>query len=436
MNVKMAWKQHWKLCIAIGLFVLTISFFYISFQPVGDLNEINNVPVRNTDWHRIYDDRGEPILLLWPIINVTTEDHVSVWFWYNSTYIRNVTIISFAYYNGTHSSDLPANKTYENGYPNFHWWTHTTSLLPNMFVNRSQQDPIRFTIPKQPANTTVEFRVFLGMNEAGNTQFKWWGGNFTVRFSDADNAEMQLVHSTYWRTLGGISFMTLLSLCFANYITLQDRPTALEPLRKEAKRIRMFSSQSASQSDYPKLRDLIDRAEKLESMKTDLRTASSLLLGLATALLYLVGVRFMYISTGLGLLILTSLGSIVLSLTGSHLKYEESEIDESLLPFDKNKVEFSLLLRMVIIKRRQVLFLMRTALELGVAMAMIGFLVEFVEPFSVGNVGILQSSQFTSFWTIDAGILFRMLVLITIVLVVWAILRAFGITDWEHQIIG
>lgn len=420
-------RKHWKAAAVVVFLCLVGGSYNISGFQLEELNSRDNVPVQNAPGHWVYNGQPEPVLQIYSLNNMTTDHNILVSFWYNTTYLVNVTHVIFCYFNGTHSWEDPGSKTDPTGVPNGFWWTFLIAYTPNQFfVNRSRYDPFPFSIGYQAANTSIEYRIVLRVENATTVSYPWWGGNFTVRHSDSDNVEHQGTYATYWNTVGNLALGVLFILGMQVYLVA---PKETDELKNRAERI----SLSLATSSYPSVEDLVKRAEAMEDNKRDLRTVSGILIALAVAYYYFIrGVTGnQYLLVGLIFLILLSLGTIVISLGSSGVTHEGKTIDDTLLPTKDTAKEFPLMLGMVVVKRARMVSIIKMMLQLGVFAVLTGVLADWIAPSLVQVLDILASGQFANTWTIGVGQFISPIAAIAVLLLVASGLKLAGVSEWE-----
>ncbi len=395
---------------------------------MNQLQSLNaNIPVQNVDATWIYTEENDIVLIIYPLRNITTDDSpIRVYFWFNASYYSNITSVQLFYYNETHSNpELAVNKTHPNEYPDSWWWTENIWLPIESYYNRSRYDIFPINIPRQKANTTVEFRIVLRIDNGISNL--WWGGNFTVRYSQQDQLEFESTHRTYWQVFGGVLLLVPFYFGLLSYII---SPTNKDELIKKGNTLKKPSTRNRITR-----RDFINRADVLETRTNELRTASSLLLGLTVAYYYFIkSSSFSYLAFGLLLLIFCTLGSIVISFRGT--RRDTLGIDDSLLPLENSQIDYDDALRVVISSRVEKISLMRSMLHFGVYIVIVGFVADAILPNVLPLVGLLTDGQFTDLWTIGLGTVYTPVVGIFVLLIVLAVLRIFGLSEWYSSIRG
>lgn len=375
MTTKKTWKQHWKsYLVIVGLLVGSIAFFYMSLQPLADLNDIYDVERNNAASVFVWGN-GSYVLIVGSVTNATSDKDTTINFWYNTSYIQNVTMFVFAYYNGTHSYDNWEGRFLENGHPDYSWWTDSISLDPSFFGNGSEYEWRGYRIPAQRANTTVEYLVVLKMEVDSVISYRYYERNYTVLYSEGENEELRIFTQA--------SFFYTGALCFtvASLIWLQHQWSLLKHEEQEKRKATGSLVESVDDLEYPDARDLVQRADRMDSARNELQTASSLILALSIGYFLFLG------DTG-GLLVWSFLGafylailaltSIMISLSSTVVYHSGKKYDLSLLPDGDSKSEFRNVLNLAIRQRVILVSKMRAVLQLGVIGIIGSFLFDIV----------------------------------------------------------
>lgn len=390
----------------------------MSLQPVADLNDTFDVERNNADSVNVYDN-GSQVLIVFGVINATSDKDTTINFWYNTSYFQNVTMLIFAYYNGTHSYDNWEGRIHENGHPDSSWWTDSAWLDPSFFGNGSEYEWRGYRVPAQRANTTVEYIVALRMEVDSVISYRYYEFNYTVLYSEGENEQLRIF------TQASFFYMGALCLAVAFLIWLHHQWSLLKHEEQEKRKATDPLIKSVDDLEYPDARDLVQRADRMDSARNELQTASSLILALSIGYsLFLgdTGGLLVWSFMGAFFLALSALTSIMISLSSTVVYHSGKKYDLSLLPDGDSESEFRNALNSVIKQRVNLVSKMRVTLQIGVISIIGSFL------FDIVWAGVWSFEPLLVYeWSLAIVLAFFIAAAIAIILAIHLGLRYYGI---------
>lgn len=386
-----------KRATMITILLVSLLLIPFIFYTTIDLNDAYRIELNNAEDLRFYNSTTSDYIIHMysDNKNVTSDEDTSVYFWFNSSILSNVTQVAFLYFNGTHSQEGEFNKTQPiTEYPERQWWTGQTWFYSDDFGNgsiRSGEFYRGYTIPAQVANTTVLYRLAFRMeNSTGFYYTTYFERNFTVQFSPSENEFntdlTQIAH--FYSAVMGLALLANIGLMKSFYIQDIDNMDC----KRKAKRLGILSKREDDES-YPTVRELISISEKLEATTNRLRIMSGVLMTLSTS-------TFIYISSvttirtifditmiSLVLAIICCLFCLVLSLGRIEIQDETYSLTESMIPTTDSITEFRFLVYLKIIKQEEKINRMNQLLQGGILVISGGLIIDvlmmFLRPWDI-----------------------------------------------------
>ena len=161
--------NYWRRICTIGIILSFCILLILSTQPIHDMNDVYEIQINNVKDFWLWDnDTYDMILRILGDENITSDQEARVYFWYNTSYLPNVTMLTFWYNNDTSRDENETMRFLENGFPNRDWWTDNGYFFPDSFGNGSYSDMIfqSYRIPEQESNTTVEYIIVIRVENA------------------------------------------------------------------------------------------------------------------------------------------------------------------------------------------------------------------------------------------------------------------------------
>ena len=424
--------------VIIGL-LLVVS----NVREVKDLNDVYHIERNNSE--SVYLMGNEIwVYLLGGVSNVTSDQEPYVSVWVDLQYFDNATVVFLTYYNGTSKSE-GANKTTSFGTPNTQWWTGywyswfytEEGTFENPFGNSSAKNILSYRIPKQKANTTVEYAFFIGTRNGTDISFIFRESNYTVLYSQYENEQNSLlIERSYFFT--GLS-LVLIALNYKLYESSKmEEANDFSSEREFAEAAGIIKKEPESQSvtantlndkKYPTTQEMVQRSDRLDDLRSNHRTASGGFVALAVGfLLYLQGERLLastlfLMSFGVSLAILCNLYSLVVSLGEVEVKQGDRSVTYDLLPVDNNENEFRFHLFLRIQKQLTLITRMRQSMQIGVLVIICGligdFAIRFLMPWDIMTFSLLSQTIF--------GVCVGSMV-ISVLLATWWVIKQMGVT--------
>ncbi len=386
--------------------IFLISLFLLNFitYTTIDLNVAYEIELNNTEVLWVHNSTtSDYIIHMYSSINITSNEYNSVWFWYNTSILTNVTQVIFVYSNGTQLIEGDYNKTHPiSEYPDTRWWTGQSTYFPEEFGNGNEtfgEFHQGYRIPAQAANTTVLYRLAFRMeNATGFYYTTYFEYNYTVLFSPSENAfNTDLTQTThFYSAIMGLALLANIGLLKTFYIQDVDN---LDDKRK-AERLGILSKREDDES-YPTVRELISISEKLEATTNRLRIMSGVLMTLSiSTFVYMRSVTeistiFDITMISLVLAIICCLFCLVLSLGRIEIQDETYSLTESMIPTTDSITEFRFLVYLKIIKQEEKINRMNQLLQGGILVISGGLIIDILMMLLV-PWNILYAYWFTS----------------------------------------
>jgi len=369
--------------------ILLISLLLLNFSNYTtiDLNDAYQVERNNADplWV-VNSTTSDYIIQMYSDQNVTSDQELSVRFWYNTSILTNVTQVAFTYFNGTHSQEGEYNKTQPiTEYPDARWWTGSTRWYAEDFGNgssRSSEFNRRYDIPEQAANTTVIYRVAFRMeNVTGFYYTTYFERNYTVLFSPSENAFNTDLSRTsqFYSAIIGMALLANMELMKSFYIQDVDNIDN----RRKAERLGILS-ESEDDESYPTVRELISITEKLESTTNRLRIMSGVLMTLSiSTFIYMrsdTSIRTFFDITMVSLIITVGCCLLCLALSLGRIEIQDNthSLTESMIPPTDSIPEFRFLVYLKIIKQEEKINWMNQLLQAGILVVFGGLIIDIL----------------------------------------------------------
>ncbi len=390
-NIK---KEKPRKTLLFALALLGLVLIVGNTWAARDLNVVYHIDRNNSDHQYTMINDTHWAFYESGVSNATSDSSTRIVFWLDLDYFSNATYVYFGYYNGT--TFLPGeNRTDDLGEPNYLWWTdtytawyyHPESPFENPFGNTTDKNFIDYTIPKQRANTTVEYALVCRTENNSLRTCFMRGGNYTVLYSQGENDHnSDLITRGHFFT--GLTLVLLVANTYLYDNAVRKKPEDYSSERAAAEAAGIIRSSISDSVDsepaqsiepsYPSTSDLVHRSDRLDDMKNSHRTISGVFMGLSIGfLLFLQSQNTLYAFLDLMVLgifcaILANLYCLVVSLSDTMIKGEKGIISYDLLPpvVDENEFRFMVYRRI----QRQLFLIsrMRQSMQTGVLAILCG----------------------------------------------------------------
>ncbi len=387
----------------VVLFLLGSFFMFASFWEVRNLNDVHHIAINNSERHYLMINETNWVFYVSAVNNITSSMSTRISVWIDHSYFKNATMVIGAYFNGT-SYIEGANRTTDEGLPNFSWWTDDSYIWWNhtqsqdSFGNFTHRNHIPFDIPTQKANTTVEFMFFCRTMNGSDISYITLGGNYTVLYSPTENETNNLLITQSHFLLGLSLWFIVLDIKLFESITTKleedftsQREAAIVAGIIRANERNPTTDQLIEQdrTTYPPTQDMILRSDRLDDVKNNHRNASGAFIGLSVAFVFyiqshsslLVSFQLMYLSILFAILV--NLYTLVISLNDDSVKINDIQISHDMLPQVDNENDFRFFVYLRIRKQLHIINRMRKPLQIGVYAILCGLIGDFVKVFLI-----------------------------------------------------